>query len=108
MYKFKLENWNIILLNIINKIIENNKIDEAKAWVKKYFSEASDDIKLFKSIIRGIKESKLISNPIHTPNQELEEIVIKVPKNIEKRKINFDGFFIIKKKRLFFIVRVWT
>lgn len=93
-------------MNIINKIIENKRIEEAKACVKKYFNEASEDIKLFKSIIRGIKDNKLISNPIQTPNQEFDEIAIKVPKNIENKKINFDGFFIIKKKRLFFIVRV--
>lgn len=90
----------------MNKIIENKSNEDAKACVKKYLREASVDIRLFKSIIRGIKDSKLISNPIQTPNHEFEEIVIKVPKNIVNIKINFDGFFIIKKKRLFFIVRV--
>lgn len=36
------------------------------------------------SIIKGIKDNKLISNPIHIPIQEVEEIEIKVPKTIIK------------------------
>lgn len=62
-----------------NKIIENNKILEAKAWVKKYFKDASDENKLLFFIERGIKDNKLISKPIHTLNQEEELILIKVP-----------------------------
>lgn len=88
--------------------MENNKREEANAWVRKYFNDASVDIKLFKSIIKGIKDNKLISNPNQIPNQEFDEIEIKVPKNNVNKKINFDGFLNIKKKRLFFIVRVWT
>lgn len=57
----------------------NNKTAEAKAWVKKYFNEASVDIKLLLSLIRGIKDNKLISSPIQALNQELEETVIIVP-----------------------------
>lgn len=52
---------------------------EANACVKKYFKEASVDIKLFVSIIKGIKDNKLISNPIQALNHEFEEIVIIVP-----------------------------
>jgi hypothetical protein len=52
------------------------------------------------SIIKGIKDNKLISKPIQIPNQELEEIVINVPNIIIKKKINFDEFFSIKKERL--------
>lgn len=63
----------------IKKIELNKKIAEAKAWVKKYFKEASVDNKLFVSIIKGINDSKLISNPIQAPNQELEETEINVP-----------------------------
>jgi len=98
----------IKLLFNINKIIPNNKIEEAKAWVKKYFKDASVDIKL-SSLIKGIKDNKLISNPIHAPNQEFEEIVIKVL--IIKIKINiiFEELFKIKKKRIkTFINGVWT
>lgn len=75
-------------------------IDEAKAWIKKYFKAASLDIKLLISIIKGIIDNKLISSPIHTPNHELAEIEINVPKIIEIKKINFDEFFNIKKKRV--------
>lgn len=88
------------MLKIINKIIENKSKEEANAWVKKYFSEASVDIKLFVFIIRGINDNKLISSPIHTPNQEFEEIEINVPNIIENKKINLDGFLNIKKKRI--------
>lgn len=94
------------LLNKKNSIIENKRRDEANAWIRKYFKEASVDIKLFCSIIRGINDNKLISSPIHTPNQELDEIVIKVPKIKVNKNISFDEFLNIKKKRLFFIVRV--
>jgi hypothetical protein len=37
------------------------------------------DKMLLLSIIRGIKDNKLISKPIHIPNQEEEEIEIIVP-----------------------------
>jgi hypothetical protein len=63
------------------------KIEEAKACVKKYFKEDSEENKFFVLIIRGIKDNKLISNPIHIPNQEEEEIEIKVPIIIVKKKI---------------------
>lgn len=73
-------NWKLFqLLNEKYKITPNNKIEEAKACVKKYFKEASEENKLFVFIIKGIKDNKLISNPIHAPNHEVEEIVIKDP-----------------------------
>lgn len=50
--------------------------------------DVSEDIKLFTLEIRGINLSKLISNPIQHPNQELEEIEIIVLKNsINKKNI---------------------
>lgn len=61
------------------KIIENKNIEEARACVKKYFKEASEENKFFVLIIRGIKDNKLISRPIHIPNHEEEEIEINVP-----------------------------
>ena len=61
---------------IENKIIENNRILDAKACVKKYFREASEENKLLFFIERGIKDNKLISKPIHTLNQEEEQILI--------------------------------
>lgn len=65
---------------IVNKIIKKSKILEANAWVKKYFNEASEEYKLFDFIIKGINDNKLISKPIQTLNQEVEEILIKEPK----------------------------
>lgn len=35
----------------------------------------------------GINDNKLISNPIQILNQELEEILIRVPKNNVNKKI---------------------
>lgn len=47
--------------------------------MRKYFKEASDENKLLFFIERGIKDNKLISNPIQTLNHEDEQILIKVP-----------------------------
>lgn len=74
-----------ITKNIIIKLKIN--IEEANAWVKKYFKEDSEENKFFVLIIRGIKDNKLISNPIHIPSQEEEEMEIKVPIIIVKKKI---------------------
>lgn len=63
--------------------IENKKIVEANLWIKKYFKDASEEYKFFEFIIKGIKDNKLISNPIHILNQEEAEIEIKEPKIIE-------------------------
>lgn len=61
--------------NIANII--TNQIDEAKNIYVKF--------QMTLHYLRGIKESNLIAYPIHTLNQELDEIVIKVPRNIEKK-----------------------
>lgn len=82
-----------------NKIIENKRTLEAKACVKKYFNDASDENKLLFFIERGIKDNKLISRPIQTLNHEEELILIIVPIiNVEKNN-NLYEFFKIKKKR---------
>ena len=97
------------MLNENIKIIANKRIEEAKAWIKKYFKAASEDIKLFVLIIKGINDNKLISNPIQAPNQEVDEIVIKVPLVKVIRNNNLDEFLKIKKKRIkTFISGVWT
>lgn len=67
-------------------MIEIKKLIDAIDWVKKYFNDVSELSKLFVLEIRGINLSKLISNPIQHPNQELEEIEIKVLKNKIKIK----------------------
>lgn len=63
----------------------NKNTEEANAWTKKYFKADSEENKFFDLIIKGIKDSKLISSPIHILNQEVEEIVIIVPIIIDKR-----------------------
>lgn len=94
---------------VIYKMAVKRKIKDAKAWIKKYLIADSVEIKLFVSIIRGIKDNKLISNPIHIPIQEEEEIAIKDPVISVVIKINLDIKFNIKKKRVrTFISGVWT
>lgn len=88
---------------------ENKKIKEAKAWTRKYLILDSVEVKLFVLIIKGIKDNKLSSKPIHIPIQEEEEIVIIVPEINVIKKIIFEIKFIIKKKRIkTFINGVWT
>lgn len=83
-------------------------MEEANAWVKKYFNEDSLDIKLL-SFIRGINDNKLISSPIQAPNQELAEIVIIVLIIKIKKNIIFDELLKIKKKRIkTFMSGVWA
>lgn len=104
-----IKNTLFILSKINIKITANRKTEEAKAWVKKYLREASDDIKLFVLIIKGINDNKLISNPIQAPNQEVEETVIRVPLIRVIKNKSLDEFLKIKKKRIkTFISGVWT
>lgn len=61
---------------------------EAKAWTRKYFKDDSEENKFFEEVIKGIKDNRLISNPIHILNHETEETVIKVPIiKVKKNKI---------------------
>lgn len=60
-------------------IIANKIRVEASAWVTKYFSAASVAKGFLTLIIKGIIDKRLISNPIHIPIQEYEEIEIMVP-----------------------------
>ena len=48
-------------------------------WIKKYFNKASVDFKLLLSLIRVIKENKLICKPVHALSEEFEVTVIRVP-----------------------------
>lgn len=77
--KLKNIRLNLKFTNKYNKIIENKKIAEAKAWVRKYFKEDSEENKFFDLIIKGIKDNKLISKPIQILNQDVEETAIRVP-----------------------------
>lgn len=69
-------------------MIENKKIEEANAWVKKYFNEDSEENKFFDLIIKGIKDNKLISSPIQILNHDEEEIAIKVPVIMDNKNKN--------------------
>lgn len=69
------------------QITENKRIDDAKACVIKYLIDDSDEYVDFSLFIRGIIANKLISNPIHIPIHEYDEIdtndpIISVIKNI--------------------------
>lgn len=80
------------------EIIENSKIEDPIIWAIRYLIAASAG-NLFLSVFRsGIKDSKLISNPIHEVNQEYAEIAIRVPIIIELKNKILNNF-IIKKKR---------
>lgn len=73
-------NFSIMVISEdISRIIENNRVVEATAWTMKYFRDDSDDRMLFLLFIRGIIDSRLISNPIHIPIHEYEDIAIIVP-----------------------------
>ena len=58
-----------------------------KLYRELYFN-IDDHIYDFEFIIKGIKDNKLISKPIHTLNQDVEEIEIKDPIIKVKKKIN--------------------
>lgn len=79
LWKFKICMLNKLLILQIYIILTNKKINEAKACVRKYLIAASLENKFLLSIMRGIKDNKLISKPIHIPNQEDDEIAIIVP-----------------------------
>lgn len=72
-------NFSLNSIKKLNKIIENKRTHEAKAWVRKYFNRDSEVNKLLDFTDNGINESKLISKPIQTLIHEEEEILINVP-----------------------------
>ena len=61
------------------------KVDP-KAWIRKYFNAVSEYKGFILIKIRGINDKRLISKPIHIPNQEEEETVKKEP----KRRVNIN------------------
>lgn len=74
------------------------RVEDLKAWIKKYFKVVSELYWLDVEEIIGIKESKLISRPIQIISQDDDdtEIIIPAIKDI-KNKI-FDLEVIIKKR----------
>lgn len=82
---------------------------EAKAWVKKYFREASLDSKLLGFVIKGIKDKRLISKPIQAPNQEFADTAIRVPLIKVIKNNNLVGLLNIRKKKIKTSINgVWT
>lgn len=55
-------------------------MDEAEAWIRKYFMAASEERVFLLLIIRGTKESIFNSKPIQAVNQFVDEIEIEVPR----------------------------
>lgn len=78
--------------------IENSRSVDAIDWIIKYLVILSDDKGLFLSFIRGIKDKRLISKPIHITIHEGDDSTIKVLEvKIKKKSILFR--FLIKKER---------
>jgi len=67
------------LFKIINIIILNKNDVDARAWTRKYFIEASEENIFLGLEIKGTNLIRLISNPIHVPNHDEEEIEIRDP-----------------------------
>lgn len=83
----------------IKKIMVNNKI-LLILWVKKYIIAASEfDLLMFVKIT-GIKDIKLISNPIHIPIQLLEDkvIIVLIIKVIKNNQV----LFLIREERFLY------
>lgn len=62
---------------------------EPKAWIKKYFKEASEAYWLLFTPIKGIKDIRFSSRPHQAPNQESEEILKTVPITKVKKNKSF-------------------
>lgn len=82
------------------KITESKRVAEANAWTKKYFNDASVENKFFELVIKGIKDKRLISKPIHAPNHELADVEIKVPPSNVRKNKSLVGLLIIREKRV--------
>lgn len=63
---------------------ENNKIEEATAWVIKYLIMASVENLFILFFTRGKINIKFNTNPIQDINQDDEEIAGNIPANIIK------------------------
>lgn len=75
-------------------------IAEPRAWIRKYFNEASAEYWLNLEEIIGMKDRRFNSNPSQAVNQEEEEKVIRVPKIRVKKKRTWAGLSIKKRSSL--------
>lgn len=72
------------------------KIEEAEAWIKKYFIAASDESVFLLLIIRGTKDNIFNSKPIQAVNQFVDEIETEVPRIVISKNKRFRLFKINK------------
>ena len=86
MTKLKFSRVYILSIILFKEAEKISKID-AMAWAKKYLIDDSVDLKLSSLKIIGISLIKLISNPIHLVNQELDDTAIIVPEVKKNKKI---------------------
>lgn len=87
----------------------NRIMAEASAWVRKYFRLASDENWLVSEEIRGIKDNRFSSRPIHTVNQEEEETAIIIPNVKVEKKRRWEGIKRIKKRGVYTLINgVWA
>lgn len=100
--------YSCIIIFIKSKFkIENKSSEDPIDWAIKYLMAASvENLLLF--LNRGIKDSKLISNPIQVVSHEYEEIEINVPMIMELKNKILKSFIIKKKRSKTFINGVWT
>lgn len=95
-------------LALIKRTTLNKRREEAITWVIKYFIAASAGY-LFRWLFnKGIRDNRLISNPIQAVSHERAEIAMKVPMIIELKNIILNSFIIKKKRVKTFINGVWT
>jgi len=80
-------------------IIAERRIIEARAWIRKYFSADSVIRWLLVFEVRGIKDRRLISNPIQAPYQEVDDTEINDPTINVSMNINILGLVSIRKRR---------
>ena len=74
-------------------------IADPKAWIKKYFSAASEVYILVLDVIRGRNDNKFSSRPIQAVNHEVEDIAIMTPRVSVLKKVIFLRVIVTIKKR---------
>lgn len=75
-------------------------MEEAKAWIKKYFRIDSEFRGDEECKAKARKANKLISRPIQATSQEEADIVTKEPEIRRRKKSNFHGRINIKRRRV--------
>lgn len=68
------------------KNLEEISITDPRAWIRKYFKEASEYSGFIFNAIKGMKDIRFSSSPTHAPNQEDDDAEIIDPDIKVKRK----------------------